>query len=135
MYDSLCPGLAKAVEFALSVKDQPVGRYEQGDSAALVQELNTVLMEDKAFELHRKYLDVHITLAGEEVIEYEDIQFLTPKDEFNPEKDIQWLNGKGQPVLVKEGMFCVVFPHDGHKTGCCVSQPGKLRKIVVKVPV
>lgn len=134
IYNSLSPVFAEAMDFALSVKDKPVGRYEQGDYFALVQEMDTVALADKKFELHRKYLDVHIVLSGEEVIEYEDITLLTPGDEYNAEKDIQRLTGTGCPVVVKEGMFCLVFDHDGHKTGCFLEKTGKLRKIVLKIP-
>lgn len=133
-YDSLFPGFTESMKFALSVKDKPVGRYEQGDIFALVQEMDTVPLNEKKFELHRKYLDVHIVLEGEEVLEYEDISKLTPLDEYNPEKDGQKLDGSGQAVLIKEGMFCLVFAHDGHKPGCCQNSPKKLRKIVLKVP-
>ncbi len=133
-YDSLFPAFTESMKFALSVKDKPVGRYEQGDIFALVQEMDTVPLSEKPFELHRKYLDVHIVLEGEEVLEYEDIRYLTPKDEYNEEKDGQKLTGEGQAVLIKEGMFCLVFAHDGHKPACCKDTPKKLRKIVLKVP-
>lgn len=134
-YKDLFPDFIPAMKFALSVKDQPVGRYDEGDYFALVQEFDTVPLEDKPFELHKKYMDVHIVLSGEEVLEYEDILFLEEESPYNEEKDGQKLKGKGQPVLIKEGMFCLVFAHDGHKPGCCASAPAKLRKIVLKVPM
>lgn len=134
-YDKMNPQFSKAMAFALSLQEKPVGRYEEGDYFVLIQEMETVPLDTKRYELHKKYLDVHITLAGEETIEYEDIRFLSPLEEYNPEKDIQYMKGTGCPVVVKEGMFCLVLPHDGHKTGCCSKTPDKLRKMVVKIPV
>ncbi len=133
-YQDVCPNLVEAIKFSQTLKDAEVGRYEFGDSFVLVQEMETKHASEKDFELHRKYLDVHIVLEGEELLGYEDIANLEPKEEFNTEKDMQMLNGDGQYVTIKPGMFCVVFPHDAHKPGCCVSTPGKLRKFVVKVP-
>lgn len=134
-YKDLFPSFIPAMEFALSVKDQPVGRYEKDDYFALVQEFDTVPMSEKPFELHKKYLDVHITLSGEEVLEYEDITKLEETSPYNEEKDGQKLSGVGQPVVIKEGMFCLVFAHDGHKPGCCMETSAALRKIVLKVPM
>lgn len=134
-YEHLFPNFIPAMNFALSVKNEPVGRYEENDYFALVQEFDTVPLSEKPFELHKKYMDVHIVLSGEEVLEYEDIAFLEEASPYNEEKDGQKLNGSGQPVVIKEGMFCLVFAHDGHKPGCCLDKGGKLRKIVLKIPM
>ncbi len=134
-YDAINPQFSKAMAFAMTVKDKEIGKYEEGNYFVLVQEMDTVPLDSKRYELHHKYLDVHITLSGEETIEYEDTRFLSPLEDYNPEKDIQYLSGSGCPVVVKEGMFCLVLPHDGHKTGCCSKSPAKLRKLVVKIPV
>ncbi len=133
-YDGCWPQLVEAVKFAETVMDKEVGRYEQGNYFALVQEMETKLMSEKNYELHREYVDVHIVIEGEEVMGYEDITKLTPIDEYNETKDIQFLSGEGQPVVIRPGMFSVVFPHDGHKPACCAETPAKLRKIVLKIP-
>ncbi len=134
VYQSVCPNLVEAIKFAETLKDAEVGRYDFGDCFVLVQEMETKHAAEKDFELHRKYLDVHVVLEGEELLGYEDITNFKPKEEFNEEKDIQMLIGDGQYVTIKPGMFCVVFPHDAHKPGCCVTTPAKLRKFVIKVP-
>lgn len=133
-YAGLFPQFTQAMEFAKSLENKPVGRYELGEIFAMVQEFDTIPAGEKQFELHRNYLDVHIVLSGEEVIEYEDISQLSPVEPYKEESDIQFLEGVGIPVLVKAGMFCLVFVHDGHKPGCCVEKPEKLRKIVLKIP-
>ena len=134
IYKDVCPNLVEAINYAMSIADKEVGRYDFGDSFVLIQEFETKDKAEKDYELHKRLLDVHIVLEGEEAIGYDDISKLTPKTEFNEEKDIQMLDGVGQYVTLKPGMFCVVFPHDGHKPGCAVTTPQKIRKFVIKVP-
>ncbi|WP_409969283.1 YhcH/YjgK/YiaL family protein [Bengtsoniella intestinalis] len=134
-YASVLPHFAQAMAFAKTLVDAPVGRYEEDDYFVLVQEFETKMPADKDYELHRKYADVHVVLEGQESLGYDDIAVMTPKEDFNETKDMQMLDGVGQYVTINPGMFCVVLPHDGHKPGCCVEAPGKLRKFVVKIPV
>ena len=134
-YKGVSERLVAAIRFAESLSTCAVGRYEMGECFAMVQEFETKLPCDNTFELHRKYLDVHIVLEGVEVLEYEDISKLTATQSFNEDNDKQKLAGTGQPVIIRPGMFCLVFPHDGHKPGCCLDTPDTLRKIVLKVPV
>lgn len=134
-YASILPHFAQAMAFAQTLTDAPVGRYDQDDYFVLVQEVETKPACEKSFELHRKYADVHVVLSGQEVLGYEDIANLPPKEDFNEAKDIQMLHGDGQYVTINPGMFCVVLPHDGHKPACCGDKPGMLRKLVVKIPV
>ena len=133
-YDGVWPNLVEAIRFAEGLGNPELGRYEIGDSFALVQEIQTVHATEKDFELHRKYVDVHIILEGEELLEYEDIDNLSPIGTFNDTRDIQMASGKGQSVIIRPGMFCLVFPHDGHKPGCCVTNPSVMKKIVLKIP-
>lgn len=134
-YGAILPLFQEAMAFAQTLIDAPVGRYDQGDCFFLVQEFQTALASDKDFELHRNYADVHVVLEGREQLGYQDIDFLSPKKDYNAKHDIQMLSGQGQDVVIEPGMFCLVLPHDGHKPGCCVDAPAALRKIVVKIPV
>ena len=134
-YNGVCPHFVEALRFAASLGNCELGRYEQDDYFAMVQQLETRFATGNDFEMHHKYADVHIVLEGEEVLEYEDIANLNPIGEFNETRDIQMLEGTGQTVVIRAGMFCATFPHDGHKPGCCVEAPATLKKIVLKVPV
>ncbi|MFI3250661.1 MAG: YhcH/YjgK/YiaL family protein [Eubacteriales bacterium] len=134
-YNGILADYKKTMDFALTLKDSPTGRYECGNSYVMVQEMETKLPKDKEYELHRKYADVHIVLEGEEVFGYEEISKLSPSGDYNPEKDMQFLGGVGQFVTLTPGMFLVTLPQDGHKPGCCAKSPSKLRKLVVKIPV
>ncbi len=134
-YAGILPNFVEVMNYAKTLVDAPVGRYDCGDSFVLVQEFETKPAAAKDYELHRKYADVHVVLQGQESLGYDDIENLPPKEAFNPDKDMQMLDGVGQYVTINPGMFCLVLPHDGHKPGCCVETPSFLRKFVIKIPV
>ncbi len=136
LYEGVCPHLTEAIEFAKSCENKPQGRYEMGKYGCyvLVQAFQTSLPSERNYELHRKFLDVQIVLEGEELMGVEDITKLTPLEEYNREKDFQALTGEGQNVIIKEGMFALLLPHDGHRPCCSFDAPTKLRKLVIKMP-
>ncbi|MFI3257090.1 MAG: YhcH/YjgK/YiaL family protein [Spirochaetales bacterium] len=135
LYKNICPNLFETIEFAKTVENAEPGRYDFGDCFVLVQTIETQYASEKDFERHQKYLDVHIVSDGEEFIEYETVEHLCEKTDFDTDNDCQLLTGKGQGFILRPNMFCVVFPHDGHKPGCCVHNPSVIKKLVLKIPV
>lgn len=132
-YDGVWPNLMAGINFARSLLDAPLGNYDFQGGFVMIQEFDTVPLEEKLFEVHREYIDIHIVLEGEEILEYEDMANLSPSVPFFTTGDIGMMAGSGQTVRIKKGMFCLVFPHDGHKPGCCEKTPAKLKKMVVKI--
>lgn len=137
-YYSLVPDLKKAVEFALSLSDQPEGRYEceelpQGAVYAMVQTGKTQPYSEGRIEAHRKYLDVQILLEGGETVYYEDVEGLKEAEPYSEEKDIVFYECGGQPARIEKGMFYLVLPQDGHMPCRELDGPGTYRKIVLKV--
>jgi len=45
------------------------------------------------------------------------------------------LEGDGSYLVVKEGCFVVFFPEDAHMPALAVTQPEKVKKVIVKVRV
>ena len=136
-YTRNVPELYEAVKFIEKVRKEnlPVGRYPVGDNYALVQEGTTRPFSEGKFEVHRKYLDVQIMISGSEYMEYADLADLTPDVPYDEQKDVEFLLGKGHPLLIKSGMFYVVYPGDGHKPCCHGSAPTKYKKVVVKIRI
>ena len=87
------------------------------------------------FETHRKYIDVQVLFAGEEIMEIADRALLTLDVPYDVEKDFIKYQVYGTPskLLVKDGVVAVFFPVDGHMAHA-VAQPVLVRKVVVKVP-
>ena len=68
----------------------------------------------RQFEAHKKYIDVHYILQGEETYVYANLADVTPVTEYDAEDDSFMLEGKGSEVTLKAGDICIVYPEDAH---------------------
>lgn len=89
------------------------------------------------FESHRRYIDVQVIVAGEELMEVEEIERLVMAEPYNPERDlIKYADPATAAVLrMRKGDAAVFFPEDGHMPSLHWRGSGLVRKTVVKVPV
>jgi YhcH/YjgK/YiaL family protein len=118
-----------------------VGKTERIDLAAgsfaLEQVYVPKLRPDGFFESHRKYIDVQVIVAGEELMEVQDISRLVVSEPYLAERDfIKYADGTDPSVLkMVAGDVAVFFPEDGHMPSLRWRNPELVRKTVVKVPV
>lgn len=110
------------------------GNYEIEDDKvfAIVQEYETKKMEQGRWEGHYKYTDIHFIVTGEEKMGYVNMDETT-KEEERPEEDVFFLEAHGDFVQVKEGQFAIFTPQDAHMPNIAVSNPTKVKKVVIKV--
>lgn len=136
-YTRNVPELYEAIKFAEKVHRQnlPTGRYSVGDHFALVQEGTTQPFSEGKFEVHQKYLDIQFVIDGTEYMEYAPLTELTSDVPYDEQKDVEFLSGKGTTLLIKPGMFYIVYPEDGHKPCVHADFPRKYKKVVVKVRI
>lgn len=135
-YSFASPNFKRGVEFALTLIDKPVGRYEDGEIFALVQEGNTRSFSEAKFESHKKYIDVQIVLKGADIFVWKSIDELENPTEYNDEKDvIHYKDTEGMNLKLTDNTFIVFYPKDGHKACCHDDNPTTYRKIVLKLPV
>jgi biofilm protein TabA len=107
-----------------------------GGSFALEQAYLSKPRAEAFLESHRKYIDVQVVVAGEEIQEVVDIAKMTVDVPYNPERDlIKYLDFKDTSLLsARDGLVGIYFPVDGHISRA--AGPAVLvRKTVVKVPV
>ena len=140
VYNQFVPNWKEAFAFALSLKDQPVGRYEcetlpKGEVFAMVQEGQTKTYDQGKLEAHHRYMDVQIILDGGETVYYTDVEGLEETVPYKEDADIVFYGQGGQPAKVKAGMFYAVMPHDAHMPCIELDGPGHFRKIVLKIKV
>ena len=111
------------------------GRYElQGEDVfALPQRYTTKPHDQGKWEAHRKYIDVQYIVSGTEVMGHALLHNLTVSEPYNEEKDVLFLLGKGNLLIVSAGMFTIFFPHDVHMPTLAVAAPAPVHKIVIKV--
>ena len=83
----------------------------------------TIPQEESFFEAHRRYLDIHIMVEGEERVDMnrpEDLK-LTDAQEGN---DFYAYQGESwHSTVLKPGEFLVVFPGDAHRIKVQVDGP------------
>lgn len=135
-YISLNPNFAKAIEFLQTedLQNLSLGRNEIcGDLVfANVVEVKPKSKSEAPIEIHRKYIDVHVPLSGNEIIGYTPLAEL-PFAEF-VEADDAALYPASLPARdyfnVKKGEFAIFFPQDGHAPAIT---DAPLKKIIVKV--
>ena len=137
-YLSLNPNFVKAMEFLQNsnLQDLPLGRNEIcGDMVfANVVEAKAKSKDEAPIEIHRKYIDVHVPLSGDELIGYTPLAEL-PYAEFVEADDaaLYPLSLSARDYFnVRRGEFVIFFPQDGHAPAIT---PTPLKKIILKVAI
>lgn len=98
-----------------------------------IVEYTTTNAEDRFWEAHKKYLDVHVMLRGEEQIDLNFIQNMGVK-EFVEKDDFLPMDGeKNASVILRDGDFLICYPSDGHRTAVAVQEPAAIKKAIFKV--
>lgn len=133
-------GVRRALEYA---RAHDLATFEPGrhDIAGDALFVNVVEYDSKpfdacVFEAHRRYIDVHLVLAGEERI---DAQFVgaLPERPYDEEGDcLLFEEGEAAATCVlKPGCFSVCFPDDAHKPSIATGEPASVKKAIFKVLV
>jgi biofilm protein TabA len=125
-----------AEDFAASAGELAPGRYElEMGMYAMVQEGTTKPVDQGLFETHRKYIDLQMVIAGEEILQWADIADLKTQKAYDADRDAEFFEGSGIDIVVKPGMIYIMYPHDGHKPCAHRGQATTYRKLVVKIPI
>lgn len=131
--------IQKGFEFLLNndLKSLADGRYEiDGDKIyANVQTLKTKPVEEKKWEVHRKYIDIQYVIKGSERMGYGSLEdFKKVVVEYDPERDLEFLDGdKFNFINVDEGEFTVFYPQDVHAPMLSVNEDIEIKKVIVKI--
>lgn len=100
-----------------------------------IAEYTTTTPEERFWEAHREYLDIHVMLDGPEQIDVNFIENMK-EEEFQPEKDFLPLQGEANShVVLNAGDFLVCFPHDAHRTAVKAGEPKAIKKAIFKVKI
>ena len=114
-YVSVHKDFEKVFAYLKSVTPETSGRVDLGEHMwVTTSETETTPEGPRFFEAHRNYLDIQYIVSGSESFGYANVNTLTTATEYNPEKDIEMLSGDINPLVLKEGDFCIVFPEDAH---------------------
>lgn len=131
-------GVQEALEFA---QNHDLAAMEKGshpiDGDRLfvnIVEYTTTSPENRFWEAHRDYLDVHVPIAGTEQI---DMAFTSSMElePYQKDGDFQPMQGEKTASLVMQpGDFLVCCPEDAHRTAVAAAgKPETVRKAIFKV--
>lgn len=131
---------AKVAECFTYAKEHDLKNFEKGSHTidgerffVNIVEYETTTPENRFWEAHKKYLDVHLMLNGEEQIDLNflqnmDVKAFVEKDDFVP------MDGeKNSSVILRNGDFLICYPQDGHRTAVRVQESQKIKKAIFKV--
>lgn len=100
-----------------------------------IVEYTTTTPENRFWEAHKRYLDVHLMLRGTEQIDLNFIQNMELK-EFVEQDDFLPMEGeKNASVILREGDFLICYPSDGHRTAVAADGPEEIKKAIFKVRI
>ena len=124
------------------LKDHDLASYEKGtheiDGERLfvnVVEYTTTAAENRFWEAHKDYLDVHVMLKGQEQIDVNFIQNMELKEYVKKDDFLPMEREKNASVVLREGDFLVCYPSDGHRTAVQVEEPETIKKGIFKVVI
>jgi YhcH/YjgK/YiaL family protein len=135
-YHRLHPKFAEVFEFLRTTHTKPPGEYElDGRSCYVIVTRGNPKKQNESFlETHRRYIDIHFLMEGNERIGWLSIERCSQVDkEYNPEKDFTTYHDAPQLLLeLVPGEFTVFFPEDAHAPGICDTA---IFKAVAKIAV
>jgi YhcH/YjgK/YiaL family protein len=123
----------KKTDFSL-IKEETV-EIDGKNIFAMIQKYNTRNTEDAKWEAHRKYIDIQYMVEGAENMGFVLSDYLDIVEEYNEEKDVEFLEGLGDYVQVNEGEFVIFFPDDAHMPGIKIKENEMVQKVVIKVAI
>lgn len=136
-FDFLEDDIKRCFEYA---KNNDLAGYEKGsyeiDGSNLfvnIVEYETTIPENRFWEAHRNYLDLHLMLNGTEQIDVNFINNMEQK-EFVEKDDFLPLEGeKNSNVILNNGDFLICYPNDAHRTAILVEEFSKIKKAIFKI--
>lgn len=137
---TLDAGVQEAIQYALKhdLAAMECGSHPIDGERLFVNivQYETTDPENRFWEAHRDYLDVHVPLQGTEQI---DLNFLGSLElgEYQKDSDFQAAYGeKAASVILRPGEFLVCYPDDAHRTAVAAKgRPETIRKAIFKVRI
>lgn len=100
-----------------------------------IVEYETTTPENRFWEAHRQYLDLHFMLRGPEQIDVNFIDNMVQK-EFVEKDDFLPLEGEpNSHVVLNAGDFLLCYPADAHRTAVQVGAPATIKKAIFKIRI
>ena len=140
-YKGISKNLDKAIEYILNEeykKGIPGKNIIDGDNlyfnypdCAITKEVKEGFLEG-----HKKYIDIHIVISGEENLGYTPRSEVKVKKEYDSEKDYDHLDGEIEVIYkMTKDRFILFFPLEPHMPCLKVGEKKKIKKAVYKIKI
>ena len=108
------------------------GRHDILGDRAYVNRQSPVYRAENLWERHEKYIDIQISLTGDETIRWARADRVTGFSPFENDGSVSAEPAQGLALPLERDTFAVFFPQDAHMPG--LGRPGeKGEQVVVKV--
>ncbi len=92
-----------------------------------------VAPKDRKPELHRKYFDLHVPLAGPETFGLGIFDSLA-RGSFDEKEDIGFYDQKVEWLTIVPGEFLITYPNTcAHAPACTLAEPHESKKLIFKI--
>lgn len=136
-YDYLPVDIKKCFEYAASnnLLDFEKGSYKIDGNNLFVNivEYETIDVENRFWEAHKNYLDLHLMLDGKEQIDVNFIGNMEEKEFVEKDDFLQLEGDKNGHVILEKDDFLICYPNDAHRTAVKVNNPKKIKKAIFKI--
>lgn len=136
-YRGLHPYLDQAIDFLLTQDMSSLGSGQylinEDKVFCFVQENQLNQELDERFEYHERYADIHLLLAGQELVRYGQIVEEVVQD-YDETNDIGFVRCHlTTPIHLTEGSLAIFLPNEPHQPNLYDQVGESVRKCVVKV--
>ena len=137
-FERIHPDFPRALEF---LRQPGLATWAKGRHAvlddrviAIVEQRDAVGRGAAVLEVHRRYIDIQYTVAGDEVIGWRPLsECRVPREPFDGERDVGFFkDDSGFWCPVPPGQLAVFFPEDAHAP---LAGQGPLHKVIMKIAV
>lgn len=139
IYKGISKNLDKAIDFIIERKyiNANFGKNEiDGDKIYFNYPEQAITRDKENLELeyHKKYIDIHIVVDGEESIGYTSIDKCYETIPYDKEKDFTLMCGEIQnEFYLNKNKFLILFPFEPHLALLKVGTEKEIKKVIFKV--
>jgi YhcH/YjgK/YiaL family protein len=139
LYQSVHPALAWISDYVRThdLEKIPLGRHVLTEGIALLREdYSTRDPQPGGYEFHKRFADLQIVVKGKEIlaVAHEDHASFRETVPYNEGKDVAKGDATGATdVVLQDGMFCLVYPHETHQPKIRVADACAVIKAVFKI--
>ena len=100
---------------------------------AMITEAPSKEFEQSAWESHRKYIDLHYLIRGQEKIGVAPVTSATVTKPYDETRDAANYSAEGKYYIAAPGEFFLFFPSDAHRPNIKVEGYDTVKKLVIKI--